>query len=53
MECSAKEGDNIKNIFISLARKLQERLNLRTVKVEKKGEVLAQPVKEGKVKKCC
>jgi GTPase SAR1 family protein len=29
MECSAKEGDRIKDIFIALARKLEEKLTLK------------------------
>lgn len=54
MECSAKEGENIKDIFVQLARKLEEKLNVKSIKTptEKKGESLSQPVKE-KTKKCC
>ena len=53
MECSAKEGDNIKGIFIELARKLEEKLNIKAMKApEKKGGTLNQPVKS-KDKKCC
>lgn len=53
MECSAKEGENIKEIFLQLARKLEEKLNLKNVKVtEKRGANLTQPAKEEK-KKCC
>jgi hypothetical protein len=32
MECSAKEGDRIKEIFIELARKLEEKLSLKNLK---------------------
>lgn len=39
MECSAKEGENIKDIFVQLARKLEEKLNVKSIKTpaEKKG----------------
>lgn len=53
MECSAKDNDNIKGIFVELARKLEDKLNVRTMKTpEKKGAALNQPVKN-KDKKCC
>jgi GTPase SAR1 family protein len=54
MECSAKEGEKIKEIFVELARKLEEKLNLKNVKAtpDKKGASLVQPTKD-KQKKCC
>lgn len=32
MECSAKEGDHIKDIFVELARKIEEKLNIKNTK---------------------
>lgn len=46
MECSAKEGDKIKDIFIALARKLEIKLTVKNTKntSERKGTQLTQPV---------
>lgn len=55
MECSAKEGDRIKDIFIALARKLEEKLNVKNTKniSPSKGSTLQQPVKGKEKKGCC
>jgi hypothetical protein len=54
METSAKEGDRIKDIFIELARKLEEKLTVKSSKgIEKKGTSLNEAVKEKEKKKCC
>lgn len=55
MQCSAKEGDHIKQIFISLARKLEQKLTVKNSKGvnDRKGASLSQPTKEDKKKSCC
>jgi hypothetical protein len=33
MPCSAKENENVKDIFNELARKLEEKLNVKNIKL--------------------
>lgn len=54
VECSAKEDDRIKDIFIELARALMRRDDLKNMPASpvKKGKGLTPEVKTEK-KKCC
>lgn len=55
MECSAKEGDKIKEVFVELAKKLEEKLTLKNIKItpEKKGKGLKEVQQSDQKKKCC
>lgn len=54
MQCSAKEGDHIKDIFVALARKLQQKLTVKNTKstIDTRGTQLTQQTTQKK-KGCC